>query len=167
MIRLLINGIKVSPDATEDEILLALEPDYISGLTILGGEPFEPENQQVLAPFLQRVKQKFPQKTIWCYTGGILERDILSAVRYHTTGRAGMSRLEQVVFTADFTSADRDYPDVDVMRRLADRSLEEAMRYGIDYTIRDLTERGRTVHPDTIEAYHDIVLSEEKREANE
>ena len=98
---------------------------------------------------------------------GIADEDILRAVRYHTTGRAGMSLLEKVLFVADFTSADRDYPDVDVMRRLADRSLEEAMRYGIDYTIRDLTERGRTVHPDTIEAYHDIVLSEEKREANE
>ena len=55
--------------ATEDELLYALEPAFINGLTILGGEPFEPENQQVLAPFLQRVKQKFPQKTIWCYTG--------------------------------------------------------------------------------------------------
>ena len=82
--------------ATEDELLYALEPDFINGLTILGGEPFEPENQQVLAPFLQRVKQKFPQKTIWCYTGGILERDILSA-----TGRCNTPFTEQMLSCID------------------------------------------------------------------
>ena len=62
---------------TEEEILKALEPEFISGLTVLGGEPFEPENQAVLAPFLQRVKQTFPQKNIWCYTGYIYDKDIL------------------------------------------------------------------------------------------
>ena len=81
---------------TEEEILLALEPAFISGLTVLGGEPFEPENQQILAPFLQRVKQKFPQKTIWCYTGGILERDILSA-----TGRCNTPFTEQMLSCID------------------------------------------------------------------
>lgn len=51
---------------------------------------------------------------------GVEDGDIVSACRYHTTGRAGMSLLEKVLFIADFTSADRDYKDVDVMRRLAD-----------------------------------------------
>ena len=92
---------------------------------------------------------------------GVTDGEILSAVRYHTTGRAGMSLLEQVVFTADFTSADRDYPDVDVMRAKADRSLTAAMRYGVEYTIRDLQSRGRAVHPDTLDLYREIVLSEE------
>ena len=88
------------------------------------------------------------------------DEDILSSVRYHTTGRAGMSPLEKVVFTADFTSADRDYPDVAVMRSLADRSLVEAMRYGVEYTIRDLQQKGATVHPDTLELFRELVLSE-------
>ena len=88
------------------------------------------------------------------------DEEILRAVRYHTTGRAGMTLLEQVLFTADFTSADRDYPDVDVMRRLADQSLMEAIRYGVEYTIHDLLNRGRAVHPDTVALYNDIVLSE-------
>jgi len=66
-------------DATEDEIFLALEPEYIAGLTILGGEPFEEENQRTLAPFLKRVKAKFPDKNIWCYTGYVYDRDILPA----------------------------------------------------------------------------------------
>lgn len=91
---------------------------------------------------------------------GVTDEEILSAVRYHTTGRAGMSRLEQVLFTADFTSADRNYPDVDVMREYADQSLEKAIRYGVEYTIRDLIEQGRPVHPDTLAVYNEIVLSE-------
>lgn len=91
---------------------------------------------------------------------GIDDEDILSAVRYHTTGRAGMSLLEQVLFTADFTSADRHYPDVSVMRALADVSLMKAIRYGVEYTIRDLQSRGAVVHPDTLKLYDEIVLSE-------
>lgn len=87
------------------------------------------------------------------------DEDLLRAVRYHTTGRAHMSLLEKVLFVADFTSADRSYPDVDVMRAHADHSLEEAIRYGVEYTIRSLEEAGRIVHPDTIALYDDIVLS--------
>lgn len=90
---------------------------------------------------------------------GIEDEEILQAVRYHTTGRAGMALLEKVLFVADFTSADRDYPDVDVMRRYADQSLSDAMLYGVDYTIRELIERGNPVHPDTVALYNDIVLS--------
>ncbi len=53
----------------EEEIFQALAPDYIAGLSLLGGEPFEPENQRALLPFLKRFKTRFPKKTIWCYTG--------------------------------------------------------------------------------------------------
>lgn len=53
----------------ENEILNACEADYISGLTILGGEPFEPENQPALIGFLNRFKNRFPQKNIWCFSG--------------------------------------------------------------------------------------------------
>ena len=62
---------------TEDEILEALRPTWIQGLSILGGEPMEPENQRVLVPFLRRFRAKFGDtKTIWCYTGCILEKDL-------------------------------------------------------------------------------------------
>lgn len=61
---------------TEKEILDALEPDYISGLTVLGGEPFEVENQRELLPFLEKVRKVFPQKSIWLFTGSTLERDL-------------------------------------------------------------------------------------------
>lgn len=62
---------------TEKEIIDALEPYYIKGLTVLGGEPFEPENQRVLVKFLKDIRSRFPNKTIWCYTGYTLE-DLLA-----------------------------------------------------------------------------------------
>lgn len=61
---------------TENEILKALEPSFIAGFSLLGGEPFEPENQKVLAPFLEKIKQTYPAKDIWCWTGYILEKDL-------------------------------------------------------------------------------------------
>ena len=60
----------------EEELLKALTPTHITGLTLLGGEPMEPSNQQVLVPFLRTVKAQFPNKTIWCYTGYTLEKDL-------------------------------------------------------------------------------------------
>jgi anaerobic ribonucleoside-triphosphate reductase activating protein len=65
---------------TEDavtEILEYLKPDYITGLTLLGGEPLEYENWKGLLPLVQAVKERYPQKTIWCYTGYLFDRDLL------------------------------------------------------------------------------------------
>lgn len=61
---------------TEEELLRALEPSYINGLSVLGGEPMELENQRSLLPFLKRVRAQFPQKDVWCYTGSTLETDL-------------------------------------------------------------------------------------------
>ena len=85
---------------------------------------------------------------------GITDKEILSAIRYHTTAKKDMTLLEKVLYLADFTSADRDYDDVDVMRRLVDESMEKALDYALSYTIKDLVEQGRQVHPDTMEAYN-------------
>lgn len=60
--------------AVEDRLLDMLAPSYIDGLTLLGGEPFEPENQRALLPFLRRVKARYPGKTIWAYSGFTLEQ---------------------------------------------------------------------------------------------
>ena len=60
--------------AVEEELLEALAPDYVQGLTLLGGEPFEPENQRALLPFLKRVREVYPQKNIWCSSGYTLEQ---------------------------------------------------------------------------------------------
>ena len=60
-------------DETKDEILKSLKPDYVSGLTLLGGEPFEPENQEALVELLRDVKKYFPKKDIWCFSGYLFE----------------------------------------------------------------------------------------------
>ena len=62
-------------------ILNLLAPGYINGLSLLGGEPFEPDNQRALLPFLKRVRAAYPDKTIWCYSGYTLESDLLSESR--------------------------------------------------------------------------------------
>ena len=61
-------------EETEEMLLKALEPDYVDGLSLLGGEPFEPENQRALLPFLKKVRERFPKKNIWCYTGFTYEQ---------------------------------------------------------------------------------------------
>ena len=66
---------------TEQIILDSLSPSYIKGLTLLGGEPLEPENQKVLLPFLKKVKEQYPNKDIWCYTGFTFEDDLLKCSR--------------------------------------------------------------------------------------
>jgi anaerobic ribonucleoside-triphosphate reductase activating protein len=80
-------------ETVEEEILQALEPSYIQGLTLLGGEPMEPVNQKVLVPFLHKVKKQFPDKSIWCYTGYTLECD-LWGMNPDELGRIGRARCE-------------------------------------------------------------------------
>ena len=63
---------------TEQSVLDACAPDYIRGLSLLGGEPMEPENQKALLPLLRRFKERFPYKSVWCYSGYDFERDMLS-----------------------------------------------------------------------------------------
>ena len=63
--------------AEEDRIVSLLAPSYIAGLSLLGGEPCEPQNITALLPLLRRVKSELPNKTIWCYTGYTFEKDLL------------------------------------------------------------------------------------------
>ncbi len=71
-------------DEVGEKILESLEPSYIDGLTLLGGEPFEPSNQVALLPFLRRVKERYPEKTIWAFTGFVYDRDLVEGGRRHT-----------------------------------------------------------------------------------
>ena len=64
-------------EKVQERILADLAPDYIAGLTLLGGEPLEYVNMQALLPFVQRVKEEYPEKNIWCYTGYRFEEDVL------------------------------------------------------------------------------------------
>ncbi len=97
--------------------------------------------------------------SVYCkYELEIDDEDVISAIRYHTTGRAGMTELEKVLFTADFISADRNYNGVEEMREKAQISLDEAMTEGLRFTIDELCNALKPIHPDTIDAYNDILL---------
>ena len=71
-------------EETENSLMEMLADENIQGLTLLGGEPFEPENQRVLVKLLRRVKKELPHKDIWSYTGFVYERDLQEGCRKHT-----------------------------------------------------------------------------------
>lgn len=87
------------------------------------------------------------------------DEDILNAICYHTTGRAGMSLLEKIIFVADFTSEERTYKGVATMRKKSRKSLEDAMLYGFKFTFSDLSSRELAIHPDELACYNEIVLN--------
>jgi len=77
------NG-KLFDKKAEDDIIASLEPDFIKGLTLLGGDPFEPENQEGLIKFMRRVKEECPNKDVWAYTGYLLDEDLCPGGKKYT-----------------------------------------------------------------------------------
>ena len=95
-------------DEVTDKLLAALAPEYIKGFSLLGGEPFEPANRAVLAPLLERIRGVYPQKTVWCYTGYELDRELLSGkVGDESTVRRMLSCID-VLVDGRFVEAKRD-----------------------------------------------------------
>lgn len=82
-------------EAETERILSLLDKDHIRGLSLLGGEPFEPANQKAVLELVERVRDKLPGKTIWCYTGYLYEE--LAAGRPGEHGRALLERLDVLV----------------------------------------------------------------------
>ena len=94
---------------TEREIFAELDKPYVNGLTVLGGEPFEPENQRDLLPLLQEVRRRYPDKSIWCFTGFRLEDELLrdgSHPRCQVTDRL-LSCID-VLVDGRFVAAEKD-----------------------------------------------------------
>ncbi len=92
---------------------------------------------------------------------GITDPEILGSVRYHTTGKAGMSLMEKIIYVADYISAERNYPDVGVMRDLAlNHSLEEASLYSLQYTFMKLTPEKGIIHTDSVDFYNELIMNE-------
>lgn len=94
---------------TMKEIFDSVEPAWINGLSLLGGEPFEPENQKVLLPFLIMFKERFPKKTIWCYSGFTYE-EIIGKVesRAHTNISEEMLSLIDILVDGRFVEEKKD-----------------------------------------------------------
>ena len=85
---------------------------------------------------------------------GVTDCDVINAVRYHTTGRAGMSLLEKIIFIADFIEPTRDYQGVENIRKYAYDDIDTTCNIALDFTIRTLENEGETVNRQTIEAYN-------------
>lgn len=85
---------------------------------------------------------------------GITDIDILNAIRYHTVGRAHMSKLEKIVYLGDLVSAERDYPDVEKYRQYALDDLDNGMYKALKWLINDFTQSGRAIPLCTVEAYN-------------
>ena len=93
---------------------------------------------------------------------GVTDKDVLNAIRYHTSGRGNMSILEKVVYMADLTSAERNYPDADYTRKLTDYSLDEGIAYGVRWIAGDLEHRGLPKGKDTealLEEYKNVKIT--------
>lgn len=96
-------------EETEKEVIASLSPDYIQGLTILGGEPFEPENQAELLPLLRKVRILYPEKDIWVFSGYRLDDEILKeGVHPHTEYSNEMLSLIDVMVDGRFVEEKRN-----------------------------------------------------------
>lgn len=87
---------------------------------------------------------------------GVEDEEVLSAIRCHTTGKPDMSLLDEIVFLADMTSAERDYPEVDYLRKLEKKDIHQAMREALEMNLHWLEESGKPVDEETRAALEDL-----------
>lgn len=92
----------------EQQIIDYMNHDYISGLSLLGGEPLEPRNQEGLLPLVKKVKEKFPNKNIWCYTGFDFEKDVVGKMAKDNETTRELLKYIDVIVDGKFEEDKRD-----------------------------------------------------------
>ena len=95
-------------EETEEEILGALDKDYTAGLSLHGGEPFEPQNQRALVPLLRKFRERFPQKDAWCYSGYTFDTDLRRGGRAHCEVTDEMLSLLDILVDGEFVEGLKD-----------------------------------------------------------
>lgn len=95
-------------EKVQEEVLKSLEPDYITGITLLGGEPFEPENQKELVPFMRKVVAQYPRKNVWAFTGYIYDKDLVAGGRRHTEDTDELLSMIDVLVDGPFCEELKD-----------------------------------------------------------
>ena len=95
-------------EKTEAELLEALGKQYIAGLSLLGGEPFEPCNQRQLLPFVRKVRALFPQKTVWCYTGYLFDTELQPGGRAYCEATEELLACIDVLVDGEFVEDKKD-----------------------------------------------------------
>lgn len=130
-------------EATQDLLIRELSPDYISGLTLLGGEPLETENQAGLLPFLERVKVELPGKTIWCFTGYLFEKDVLGRMLENVPETKRILELIDILVDGPFIEAQKNISlqfRGSSNQRIID--VQESLRQGTTVLWKELRETG-------------------------
>jgi len=151
------------------------ERAYFAGLLhdICKELPGEEQKDLVLKSGFSVFREELETRSLWHGIAGayfvkshfgVEDIDVLNAIRFHTVARAGMTRLEEIVYIGDLISADRDYKDVDRMRKIAYTGLNAAMLEGIQFSIKSVIKKGGVIPPCTVEAYnfYTRLLKEEK-----
>ena len=95
-------------EKVQKEVLDSLAPDYITGITLLGGEPFEPENQKELVPFMRKVVAQYPNKNVWAFTGYIYDKDLVAGGRRHTEDTDELLSMIDVLVDGPFCEELKD-----------------------------------------------------------
>ena len=95
-------------EKVQQEVLDSLVPDYITGITLLGGEPFEPENQKELVPFMRKVVAQYPNKNVWAFTGYIYDKDLIAGGRRHTEDTDELLSMIDVLVDGPFVEELKD-----------------------------------------------------------
>ncbi len=95
-------------EKVQQEILDSLKPAYVKGLTLLGGEPFEPENQKELLPFVKRIKDTYPGKDIWAFTGYVYDKDLVEGGRKHCESTEELLDIIDVLVDGPFIAEEKD-----------------------------------------------------------
>ena len=95
-------------EKVQKDILNSLAPSYVQGLTLLGGEPFEEENQKDLLPFVRKVKERYPKKNIWAFTGYIYDKDLIPGGRKYTEDTDELLSLIDILVDGPFKEEEKD-----------------------------------------------------------
>ena len=95
-------------EETQEKILKLLAPGYIKGFTLLGGEPFEPENQRELVKLLKRIKEEYPGKDVWCYSGYLYDADLAEGSSVYTEVTEEMLSYIDVLVDGEFVEELKD-----------------------------------------------------------
>ena len=149
------------------------EKAYFAGLMhdVCKELPAEEQEELIRASSFAVSKEELVTKPVWHGIAGayflqvrmgVTDPDVLNAVRYHTVGRAGMTRLEEIVYLADLISEDRTYDGVEQMRQLCLTSINAAMLEGIRFSIETTLKKGGYLPPVTVEAYNQYIFCEKQ-----
>ncbi len=149
------------------------EKAYFAGLMhdVCKELPAEEQEELVRASSFVVSKEELVTKPVWHGIAGayflqvrmgVTDPDVLNAVRYHTVGRAGMTRLEEIVYLADLISEDRTYDGVEQMRQLCLTSINAAMLEGIRFSMETTLKKGGYLPPVTVEAYNQNIFCEKQ-----